>query len=194
MFCRHVKETMSVAGNVSAAFGLNANKYCYDFAVMKFIIADASKRQDYSLVGTSAYRPVPVSWETVSIAQISSGKNLEPFQPGDIAAAASLCMFNRSDLAVMLSCFACLWQEVVEKFINTSMIDLDSLTEYLGSPEAAESVAAYTEKYGYPPHPCTVVSQYIEQVKCEAGEQEGEQPKKKRKRVREEMEVDLDYF
>ena len=92
-------------------------------------------------------------------------------------------MFDRTDWAVMLSCFACLWQEVVDKFIDTSVVDLESLTEYLGSPEAAESVAAYTEKYGYPPHPCTVVSQYIERVKCEAGEQEFEQPKKKRKRA-----------
>ena len=71
----------------------------------------------------------------------------------------------------------------MDKFIDTSVVDLESLTEYLGSPAAAESVAAYTQEWGYPPHPHTLVSQYIEQVKCEAGEQEGEQPKKKRKRV-----------
>ena len=39
MFCRHVKGTMSVAGNASSAFGLNAKKYCYDFAVRKFILS-----------------------------------------------------------------------------------------------------------------------------------------------------------
>ena len=149
MFCRHVKETMSVAGNASLAFGLRAEKYCYDFAVRKFIIAE------------SAYRPV--SWETVSIVDIhtvsaDSGKHLELLQPDVSAAAASKCMFDRTDWAVMLSCFACLWQEVVEKFINTSMVDLNRLTEYLGSPAAAESVAAYIRKWGYPPHPYTVVS------------------------------------
>ena len=87
-------------------------------------------------------------------------------------------MFDRADWAVMLSCFACLWQEVVEKFINTSMVDLESLTDYLGSPAAAESVAAYTEKYGYPPHPHTVVSQYASSK--EAGEQQGLQPKRRK--------------
>ena len=61
----------------------------------------------------------------------------------------------------MLSCFACLWQEGVDQFIDTSVVDLDSLTEYLGSPAAAESVAAYTQKWGSPPHPHTLVSQDI---------------------------------
>ena len=78
-----------------------------------------------------------------------------------IAAAASLLMFDRTDWAVMLSCFACLWQEVVDKFIDTIMVDLESLTAYLGSPAAAESVAAYTTKWGYPPHPHTLVRERV---------------------------------
>merc|ERR1712078_227151 len=114
-FYRHVKGTMSVAGNASSAFGLSAKKYCYDFAVRKFIIAEASKRN---------FCGQPPHWETVSIreirtASVDSGEHLELFQPDVSAAAASLCIFNRTDWAVMLSCFACLWQEVVDKFIST---------------------------------------------------------------------------
>ena len=70
---------MSVAGKASSAFGLNAEKYCYDFAVMRFIIAiiaDANVRT----LRTMAYRPV--NWETVSIVELravsaESGKNLD---------------------------------------------------------------------------------------------------------------------
>ena len=84
------------------------------------------------------------------------------FPPDVIAAAASWSMFDRADWAVMLSCFACLWHEVVDKFVKTDRMDIEMLIGYLKTPAAAKAVAAYTSEWGYPPHPHTLVQNYIE--------------------------------
>ena len=162
-YCGATKAVMDIAAKSSAAFGLKNHGYCFDFAVRKFIIAESSRRYLGMPLATSqgSVDPVPVEWGAVSIVHIrgvtaDSGKHLQIFEPDVIADQASECMFGRTDWAVMLSCFACLWHEVKEKFVDTGKIGLDVLLEKLRSKDAADVVADWKKKYGLSPHPHSV--------------------------------------
>ena len=124
--------------------------------------------------------PDPVEWDAVSIIEIrsvtaDSGEHLSIFEPDVVAAAASATVFGRTDWAVMLSCFACLWHEVKEKFVDAGKIELDVLLEKLRSSDTADFLVDWKNKHGFSPHPHTFVSELM-------GDMDGEGPPKKSKR------------
>ena len=122
----------------------------------------------------------PVDWDAVSIIEIrsvtaDSGEHLSLFEPDVVAAAASASVFGRTDWAVMLSCMACLWHEVKEKFVDTGKITLDVLLQKLRSSDTADFLINWKKKHGFSPHPHTFVSALM-------GDMDGEGSPNKRKR------------
>ena len=62
-----------------------------------------------------------VEWEEVTVVDLcrmfpDQGKHLEIFPPSWSAAELSRFVFGRPDLAILASCYACLWHDVREKF------------------------------------------------------------------------------
>jgi hypothetical protein len=62
-----------------------------------------------------------VDWEEVMVVDLcrmfpDQGKHLEIFPPSWSAAELSRFVFDRPDLAILASCYACLWHDVREKF------------------------------------------------------------------------------
>ena len=121
-----------------------------------------------------------VDWDVLSIVEIRgltaySGERLSLFDADVTAAAASACMFGRTDWAVMLSCCACLWHEVKLKLIDQGKITLDGLLEKLRGNDAAELVAKYKDKHGFSPHPFVLASQFVQET-------DGQSPPKRGKK------------
>ena len=68
-----------------------------------------------------------VDWEEVTVVDLcrmfpDQGKHLEIFPPSWSAAELSRFMFDRPDLAILASCYACLWHDVREKFDETRVM------------------------------------------------------------------------
>ena len=70
-----------------------------------------------------------------------------------VSVALSHAVFGRTDWAIMLSCFACLWSEVVTKRVYTKQWSLRDLLELLRSGRLSSIVAEYNRTQGYAPHP-----------------------------------------
>ena len=82
-----------------------------------------------------------------------SNKYLAEIENTVVSVALSQAVFGRADWAIMLSCFACLWAEVVEKFVDTGAWKLEDLLEVLRSGQLTSPVAVYTQAHGFAPHP-----------------------------------------
>ena len=152
-FCQAFRSLLSNAAASCSAFGLKTEGYCFDFAYRKFIIAEARRR-----IGQ-------VNWET-SILEIQhlsadSGKYLAEIENTAVSVALSHAVFGRADWAILLSCFACLWSEVVEKFVDTGAWTLSDLLEVLRSGKLTSHVASYKSAHGYAPHPYVLFEIYV---------------------------------
>ena len=151
-FCKAVRSVLSSAAASCSALGLKKEGYCFDFAYRKFIIAEVHRRKGQ------------VNWETsmLEIQQLSadSGKYLAEIETTVVSVAFSHAVFGRADWAIMLSCFACLWGEVVEKFVDTGAWKLNDLLEVLRSDKLTSFVAVYTQAQGFAPHPCVLFEIY----------------------------------
>ena len=179
-FCRVTREVMDIAAQHSAAFALKAHGYCFDFAVRKFVIAESFHRYRGMTLATSQGSADPVEWEAVSIIEIrsvtaDSGEHLCIFEPDAVAAAASAAVFGRTDWAVMLSCFACLWHEVKVKYVDAGKMELDVLLAKIRSTDTVDFVVDWKKKHGFSPHPHTLVCELM-------GDMDGESPPKKSKK------------
>ena len=151
-FCKEVRSELQIAGDAHPAFGMKAEGYCFDFAYRKVVIAEASRRKD------------EVNWETSmgEIRKISadSGDLLDEVDTHAVSVALSHAVFGRTDWAIMLSCFACLWSEVVAKRVITKEWSLEELLELLRSGRLSSIVAEYKQAHGYAPHPFTLLEIY----------------------------------
>ena len=83
----------------------------------------------------------------------SNNKYLSEIRNTVVSVALSQAVFGRADWAIMLSCFACLWAEVVEKFVDTGAWKLEDLLEVLRSGKLPSHVRMYTQAHGCAPHP-----------------------------------------
>ena len=152
-YCQAVRSLLSSAAASCSAFGLKNKGYCFDFAYRKFIIAEVRRNKSQ------------VNWET-SMTEIQplyadcSNKYLAEIEDTVVSVALSQAVFGRADWAIMLSCFACLWAEVVEKFVDTGAWKLEDLLEVLRSGKLASPVAAYTQAHGCAPHPWVLFDIY----------------------------------
>ena len=77
-----------------------------------------------------------------------------------VSVALSYAVFGRTDWAIMLSCFACLWCEVVSKRVDTDQWDMHKLLELLRSGTLSSLVAEYKQEHGYAPHPFMLMEIY----------------------------------
>ena len=70
---------------------------------------------------------VKVDWEKVTVVDLrrlfpDQGKHLDIFPKTWSAAELSRFVFDRSDLAIIASCYACLWHDVREKYDETRVM------------------------------------------------------------------------
>ena len=151
-FCQVTRSTLQVAGDAHPAFGLKAEGYCFDFAYRKAIIAECARSKN------------EVNWETSmgEIQRISadSGDHLSEVETHVVSVALSHVAFGRTDWAIMLSCFACLWSEVVSKRVDTDQWNMHKLLELLRSGTLSSLVAEYKQEHGYAPHPFILMKIY----------------------------------
>ena len=153
-FCTALRSTLQVAGDAHPAFGLKAEGYCMDFAYRKLIIGETARRKS------------EVNWET-SIGEIQrisadSGALLDEIETQVNCVALSHAVFGRTDWAIMLSCFACLWSEVVSKRVDKGEWSIDKLLELLRSGRLSSIVAEYKQAHGYAPHPFVIMEIYYD--------------------------------
>ena len=152
---------MSQAADVSKSFGMKSRGYCFDFALRKLIIGEA--RWLFTTTGSG------VDWTTTSIEGIrsvvaDSGEHLTIFNSDVVACAASRCIFQRDDWAMMLSCFACLWNKVKEKVVDEGVMSLTDLLDTLRGWEFREFVREWILEHNVVPAPFTVTSAYLEKI------------------------------
>ena len=150
-FCNGVRSEIQIAGDAHPAFGLKSEGYCFDFAYRKVVIAEASRRKD------------EVNWETSmselqKISTVSSDLLEEDMH--EVSVALSHAVFGRTDWAIMLSYFACLWSEVVTKRVITKQWSLEDILELLRSGELSSIVADYKRAQGFAPHPFKLMEFY----------------------------------
>ena len=123
-----------------------------DFAFRKIIIGESARRKN------------EVNWETSmgEIQRISadSGDHLAEVETHVVSVALSYAVFGRTDWAIMLSCFACLWCEVVSKRVDTDQWNMHKLLELLRSGTLSSLVAEYKQEHGYAPHPFILMEIY----------------------------------
>ena len=150
--CRSVRSTLEVAGDAHPAFGMKAQGYLFDFAYRKVIIAESARRKN------------EVNWETSmgEIQRISadSGDLLGEVETHIVSVALSHAVFARADWAIMLSCFACLWSEVVTKLVDKKVWKLTDLLSLLRSGRLSSIVAEYKQAHGCAPHPFALMEIY----------------------------------
>ena len=79
----------------------------------------------------------------------------------EVSVALSYAVFNRADWAIMLSCFACLWSEVVTKILDEGVCRLYDLLKLLRSGGLSSFVAEYTQTHGFAPHPVVLINDYL---------------------------------
>ena len=151
-FGQKLRSVLQFAANAHSAFGIKSNGHCYDFAYRKFIIAETRRRNGQ------------FNWETSmgEIREISadSGDLLNEIDNSAISVSLSHAVFGRTDWAIMLSCFACLWSEVVRKRVDTGEMSLADLLYLLRSGKLSSIVAEYKQAHGYAPHPLTLMEIY----------------------------------
>ena len=82
-----------------------------------------------------------------------SGDHLQEVENNVVSVALSYAVFGRVDWAIMLSCFVCLWMEVLDRFVDGGAWKLNDLLDVLRSGTLASIVAAYTTEHGFAPHP-----------------------------------------
>ena len=73
----------------------------------------------------------------------------------------SHAVFGRADWAVMLSCFACLWSEVIAKFVDTGVLTMSGLLDLLASDELPAIALRYRQTHGIAPLPIVLLEGYV---------------------------------
>ena len=153
-YCEEVRSVLVAAGIADHSFGLKAEGYCFDFAYRKIVIAEARRRKD------------EVKWETsmCEIQKISadSGELLDEIDTDVVSVALSHAIFGRTDWPIMLSCFACLWSEVVTRLVESKVWKLADLLSLLRSGKLSSIVADYRQAHGFAPHPFVLMEIYMQ--------------------------------
>ena len=155
-FGQKLRSVLQFAANAHSAFGIKSNGHCYDFAYRKFIIAETCRRNGQ------------FNWEASMgeirerFATTSDNKRFaRDLREGSARCGARIhAVYGRTDFAIMLSIFACLWSEVVTKRVDTGEMSLADLLHLLRSGKLSSIVAEYKQAHGYAPHPLTLMEIY----------------------------------
>jgi hypothetical protein len=167
-FCQRARETIVKASVASNAFFLKAQGYCFDFAHRKFVIGEAVRRKGN------------VDWSASNMQDIQSisadaGEYLQEIPAQVVSVSFSYAVLCRADWAVMLSCFACLWSEVMAKLVDTGVLGMSALIKLVISDELAANAVEYRQTHGISATPYVLIEDYLQ-------EDRGIDPKKKRRR------------
>ena len=119
-FLRFIDQVSALVMKVAQNSGRMVERWLRNGYVAKSIVR---KIAIAALLGDT----VKVDWEKVTVADLrrlfpDQGKHLDIFPQTWSAAELSRFVFDRSDLAIMASCYACLWHDVREKYDETRVM------------------------------------------------------------------------
>ena len=149
-FCGSVRTILQHIGTLSSVFGLASEKYCFHFLFRKILIGEARFRQHSTSFAA-------VDWHALTVGDIKfmsadSNDHLAEFDSTTSAAAVSHFIFGRSDWPLLLSCFACLWNESYAKDGDQSKL--------AGSESLYLFATTWWQQHGIAPHPSVLLADY----------------------------------
>ena len=167
VFLYRARRLLQFIAKKNCGLGLKKEGYCFHFLYRKLLIAEAQFRNKHASFAA-------VDWSTITLNDLTymsadANEHLLVFDCDVNASALSYFFFGRTDWALFLSCFACLWGEVHE-----SDTDVDDVVK---SEALLEYAAAWRKKNGIAPHPSVLLHDFRESLGEDAS---GRRTKKRR--------------
>jgi hypothetical protein len=146
-----VRDVVKVFGKAFQGFGVQSDGYLQDFTVRKVCL------------GELAWKYRPVKWAHVMLRELmevsaDEGGYLQHFPNDATAAALSHFFFVRHDWGLLLSCFSCLWGEVVDK--EAALRPVDEMCDIVGSADFANFVDERRQELGISVAPYVAMRDY----------------------------------